>query len=248
MIEISATSFCSEMKSLSSGGPTLRIACGIDDVAHRLPLGQPDGERRVALARVDRPQARPGRPRRRRRRRRASGRCAPSTTGSVGSQQARCLASELASAGIAEADQVDEQDHRDAAEDVGVDDREQPQREQRRQPSSIRTSATTRPRIRTTISTTMKMRMSSQKPSATSGKDSLKTVALKNVSRTSGQPLLVRISAGEAADDDDRRDRRDRQPAPVAAALGRRALGSPVGLRRVRLHQLRFSRAATAAP
>ena len=41
----------------------------------------------------------------------------------------------------------------------------------------------------------MKTRMSSQNAFATSGNDSLKMVALKNVSRTAGQPLLVRISA-----------------------------------------------------
>ena len=55
-----------------------------DHVAHRLALGQPDRERRVALAAVDRARSRPGRPRRRRRRRRASARSPPSTTGSVG--------------------------------------------------------------------------------------------------------------------------------------------------------------------
>ena len=51
----------------------------------------------------------------------------------------------------------------------------------------------TRATTRTAISTMTKSLTSSQKPSRTSGKASLKTDQEKNVSRTTGQPGLVRI-------------------------------------------------------
>ena len=53
-IETRATSFCSATKSLSSGGADAAHRLRQDHVAHRLRLGQPDRERRVALAAVDR--------------------------------------------------------------------------------------------------------------------------------------------------------------------------------------------------
>ena len=55
----------------------------------------------------------------------------------------------------------------------------------------IRASATTRPRISTAISTITNSFTSSQNPRRTSGNESLKSVGLKNVSRTFGQPSLV---------------------------------------------------------
>ena len=53
-IETRATSFCSATKSLSSGGATRRTACGRITWRSAWRLGQPDRERRVALAAVDR--------------------------------------------------------------------------------------------------------------------------------------------------------------------------------------------------
>ena len=47
-------SFCSPMKSLSSGGMTRRTACGQDDVAKRLDPREPKRPSRGLLARVDR--------------------------------------------------------------------------------------------------------------------------------------------------------------------------------------------------
>ncbi len=51
------------------------------------------------------------------------------------------------------------------------------------------------PRTRTTTSTTMKIRMSSQKALRMSGKELLKELQEKNVSLTEGQPGLVKMSA-----------------------------------------------------
>ena len=53
MIAISATSFWSEMKSLSSGRPDAAHCLGDDDVAHRLALGQADRQCGVALPGMD---------------------------------------------------------------------------------------------------------------------------------------------------------------------------------------------------
>ncbi|MBN9623482.1 MAG: hypothetical protein J0H06_11110, partial [Actinobacteria bacterium] len=58
-----------------------------------------------------------------------------------------------------------------------------------------RISAIPRAITSTATSTTMKTLMSSQKPSRTSGKAFLNSLQLKKVSRTVGQPGLVRTSA-----------------------------------------------------
>ena len=55
--EIRATSFCSAMKSLRSGGPDAPHGLGEDDVPHRLLLGQTDRQGGFALAGMDRAHA-----------------------------------------------------------------------------------------------------------------------------------------------------------------------------------------------
>src|SRR3954451_12352866 len=59
----------------------------------------------------------------------------------------------------------------------------------------VRTSATTRPRTRTAISTVTKIVTSSQKPLSTAGNDVLNASGSKNVARTLSQPGLVTSNA-----------------------------------------------------
>jgi hypothetical protein len=61
-----------------------------------------------------------------------------------------------------------------------------------------RVSATTRPSASTPISTITNSLTSSQNPSRTSGKAFVNASQSKNVSRTFGQPLLVRMSAARS--------------------------------------------------
>ncbi len=100
------------------------------DVAQRLPLRQPERACGRGLAPVDALEARIGRPRRRTRRTRARARAMPSQNSCVLPRHVR---SERLDAGEREPepDQVDDDDRRDAAEHVGVDDRERAQREER---------------------------------------------------------------------------------------------------------------------
>ena len=77
-VATSAVSFCSETKSLSSGGTTRRTACGSDDVPHASGRARARAHRRSPPARGAPTRSRSGTPRRRRRRRTAPGRRAPS--------------------------------------------------------------------------------------------------------------------------------------------------------------------------
>ena len=110
----SAVSFCSETKSLSSGGTTRRTACGTHDVAQRLAAGQAERLRAGPCERVDRVDA---------------GAEDLGDVGAVGHDQrdrrpdrTGCRAAPAARrAGMPKREQDDQQDRRDAADDVGVD-------------------------------------------------------------------------------------------------------------------------------
>ena len=160
MIAIRATSFCRAMKSLSSGGPTLRTACGRITWRIAWRSVSPIASAAVALARVHRAQPGAVDLARRRRRRRASSAIPPSTTGSVGSP----LEVERRDP---EPDQVDEQDRsgcrgrrpcrrsRAAARGNSAGALDGPQQRDDRAPST-----------RTTTSTMQNTRMSSQNASS----------------------------------------------------------------------------------
>ena len=97
-------------------------------MANRLALGQPDRERRLALPGMDRPQAGPkdlGDERAVGERERD-----PAQHHRLGGQPGEVRALGVDERRDAEADQVDEQDRRDAAEDVGVNGGQEPQREE----------------------------------------------------------------------------------------------------------------------
>ena len=134
----SATSFCSEMKSLSSGGTTRRTAWGRTTWRIAWRAGEPERERGRALAGVHRVDAGAvdlgdvGA------RRTAPARCRRARPG-------RSAARDSSSAGHAEADQVDDEDRRHAAEDVGEDGARAAAAGTAPGAATCGTSATTRP-------------------------------------------------------------------------------------------------------
>ena len=214
-IETSATSFCSEMKSFSSGGTTRRTACGRTTKRSDWRPVRPIASAAARWRGVDRVDPRAvdlG----------DVGRVGERERGAAEHHRAARDAGQL-ERGDAEPDQVDDEDRRHAAQDVDVDRAEQAHRAPARARSTCAPSAIASPTISTTISTTTNSFTSSQKPLSTSGKRVLNDSQLKNVSLTVGQPLLVRIAVASRPEQHDRGDGRDQPVAPRAPAsrLGR---------------------------
>ena len=191
--ETSAVSFCSPMKSFSSGGITRRTACGQDHVAQRLAAGEPERAGRRLLAGVHRLDARPVhlgdvgacRP--------APAQTTPQKTGSVGTPgqlQGR----------DAEPEQVDDQDRGHAAEQVGV----------ARSPSAAAGRTPGPGRLRITASSSAKTRISTSATrnilmfSRNAWRDRPEvaprnSAALKNACLTVGQPGELTIDSTTSA-------------------------------------------------
>ena len=184
-----------------------------DHVAQRLRLGQPDRQRRVALAAVDR--ADPGA-------------VDLGDVGAVGEAEGDPAEDDGVGREAGqpqgrdpEPDQVDEQEGRDAAEEVDVDRRQQPDREQRRRRRWSGSGRSRGRRSRTAISTITKIFTSSQKPLRTSGKESLKTDQEKKRFPHHRPAGAGQDPDREAADDDDAGDGGDRLAPSLPAAFGR---------------------------
>ena len=217
------------MKSFSRGGPTRRTACGQDHVAQRLPLGQPDRARRVALAAVHRDDPRP---------------VDLGDVGAVGECQRSAAQHDRVRGhggqlerGDAEPDQVDEQQGR-----------ESPGRRPRRRRPAAAPGTAPGPRWSGSAPRPVpwhqhhgldatNIRTSNQKASSTSGNESLKTSPVEEGVADLGPARAGQDQRRQAADDDDGRGRGDRQPAAVAPTPRRRALGAAVAVR-LRLVQL----------
>ena len=93
----------------------------------------------------------------------------------------------------------------------------------------VRTSATTSPRTSTATSTTTNILTSSQKPSRTSGNESLNALQEKKVSRNVGQPGLVSTRAASPPRTMTVETAAIAWPRRRAAPLGRLAGGAAVG-------------------
>ena len=204
--------------SAAAGRPGARL--GQDHVAQRLRLGQPDRQRRIALAAVDR------------------GDAGPVDLGDVGAVGER-------QGDPAEEDRVGRQPgERPAPAPRSRSGRSagSPGRLGTRRPRRSRSGAAERApgtgwcgsgrargrRSAPTTSTTMNILTSSQKALRMSEKYCLKTLEEKKVSRTTGQPGLVRISTARPPRTITVEVGGDRQTAPGAAALGRLAHGAAV--------------------
>ena len=197
-------------------------------MAQRLALGQPDRERGVALAAMDRVDA------------------GPVDLGDVGAigQRERDAAEDHrlrrepserrlpvlggdGEGGHAEPDQVDEEDRRDAPEDVGVDRRQEAEREHRRW---LREADQGHGQAQNEHADLDDHEHPDVEPE---GVEHVRERVLEDLGVEERVPDQRPAGAGDderrdPAEHDHRRDDGDRHPSPVARLLGRRALGSAV--------------------
>ena len=195
------------MKSLRSGGITRRTACGMTtkrsacEASGRASAPPPPGSGARTRCRRGTPRTRT--PSTRGRARRRPRRAAIGTPGSC-------------ERGDAEAEDVDDEDRRDAAEEVRVDDASA-RIGKNTGPGKPRSTAITSANTRMKTSAIRKIFTLIQKAERMSGNDSSNSCRSKNACLTSSQPdELTTTSAMTATKSESRRGRRRR---PAAAAL-----------------------------